>query len=262
MASSRKHTTAVGSPGAGGGQPRADATVASVRLQKGEVRIWSTSLEVGAAELQDRESVLSEDERRRARRFVFERDRVAFVAARAALRSILARCTAVDAASIQFAYAAAGKPELAGAAAASGIRFNLSHSEALAVIAVALERPIGADVEWLGREVDYEPVARTFFSAAEVAALTALPPHLRKQGFFNCWTRKEAFLKATGEGIGSRHARFDVSLAPGEPARLLRIGDEHPSAAHWHLHAFEPAPGYVAAVAFQGECTRLSVASW
>ncbi len=250
------------SPGAGGGEQSTEATVAAARLEKGEVRIWSTSLEVGPAELLEREALLSDDERRRAQRFVFERDRVGFVAARAALRSILSRCTAVEAASIRFAYAAAGKPELADAAAASGIHFNLSHSEALAVIAVALHRPIGVDVEWLGREVEYERVAQAFFSAAEVAALTALPPDLLKQGFFNCWTRKEAFLKATGEGISSRHARFDVSLAPAEPARLLRIDDDPRGTADWHLHAFEPVPGYVAAVAFQGECTRLSVGSW
>ncbi len=248
------------------------------RLDIGEVRIWHTSLDVSARGMPELESLLSDDERARAGRFMFERDRVGCVVARAALRSILAQCTGAAAASIQFTYGATGKPELAGAAGAGGVRFNLSHSRSLAVIAVTLRRAIGVDVEYMGGvdaefiggvdveyrgwELEYERIARTVFSVGETAELTALAPEHRKQGFFNCWTRKEAFLKATGEGIGGRHAQFDVSLAPGKPARLLRIGDDRQEAARWAIHAFEPAPDYVAAVVVQGECTRLTSAAW
>jgi 4'-phosphopantetheinyl transferase len=244
------------------GNASADDLPAPVGLGIGEIRVWHSWLQVPARRMPELEAVLSADERARAGRFVFEHDRIAFVAARAALRSILAQCTGADAASVQFEYGPTGKPELTAAASAGRVRFNLSHSGPLAIIAVTLQRAIGVDVEYMGRELDYERIAHTFFSAGERAQLAALTPELRRRGFFNCWTRKEAFLKATGEGISGRHAGFDVSLAPGQPARLLRIGDDPQGAVGWSIHAFEPAPGYVAAVAIQGECTRVTSVEW
>jgi len=131
---------------------------------------------------------------------------------------------------------------------AMDLRFNVSHSEDLAVYAFALGREVGVDVEALRPMADSADIARSAFSAAEHRAFLALSPAERTEGFFNCWTRKEAFIKALGEGLSHPLDTFDVTLEPDQPARILRVGETEGERCGWDLHTFSPRPGFVGAV--------------
>jgi len=239
-------------------QPAADPPA----LRTGEVHLWRTQLDVPAEQLPALESVLSAAELARANRFLFEHDRRRFVAARAALRSILGRCTGTDARAIEFSYSALGKPGFAGAWERIGIRFNLSHSHALALIAVTRERAVGVDVEYLGRNVSHEAIAERFFSDRERRDLASFALALRKRAFFDCWTRKEAFIKASGEGLFRGLTTFDVSLEPGAGARQLTVRNDPEDASRWKLLALEPALEFTGAVVVDGRLERLTCFEW
>jgi 4'-phosphopantetheinyl transferase len=195
---------------------------------------------------------LCRDEMRRAHSFVFARDRDRFLAARGRLREILAGCLGADPRELIFDYGEQGKPRLAGAGAA--LRFNLSHSGDHAVLAVSRSAEVGVDIECV-RPIERELAARTF-SAAEVAALDALPDERWLEGFFRCWTRKEAVVKAIGTGLLSDLAAFDVSVAPDEP-RLLRFDGDPDAPLHWSLFEPRPAAGLIVAVAVRAEARRV-----
>jgi 4'-phosphopantetheinyl transferase len=218
-----------------------------------EIHVWRASLDQPAGRHEEMWRVLSADERRRAGRFHFERDRWRFVARRAFLRAILGLYLDQDPAQVQFFYGSHGKPALAVGDDAAGLEFNLAHSGALALYAFACGRAVGVDVEQVHPIADADDVATRFFSAQEKAAYSQLPPGQREMGFFLCWTRKEAYVKALGEGLARPLGSFDVSLAPGEPARLLR-------APGWSLISLEPAAGFVGALAVHGQ--DLPVACW
>jgi 4'-phosphopantetheinyl transferase len=192
--------------------------------------------------------LLSPLERIRASRFAFDLDRSRFIIARAKLRQFLGERLQVRPASVELVYGPRGKPALAPQFARAGLRFNVSHSNNIAVYAFASGREVGIDVEAV-RAIKYaDSIAARLFSRFENNAYLDLDPEDRPLGFFNCWTRKEAFIKALGEGLYYPLNRFDVSLAPGEPAKLLRVEDKRGSDSGWHLDAFCPAPGYVAAI--------------
>src|SRR5206468_3118518 len=137
-----------------------------------------------------------------------------------------------------------GKPALTRASASEPVRFNLSHSGSLALVAVTAGRDVGVDVERVRPEPNLEQIASRFFSAREAATLHALPVRLRTKAFFACWTRKEAFVKARGNGLSQQLDEFDVSLAPGEPARLLRTGWDPKEVTAWSLYELEAGIGY------------------
>lgn len=216
----------------------------AVSLGEEEVHLWRLWLDAPADGLRH---LLSVDERQRADRFAFERDRERWTAARAGLRRILAAYLGVEPRLLQFEAGPFGKPHLVPDC---GLRFNLSHSGNVALVAVARGRDLGVDVERIGPEAELEQIAPMVLSAGELAEWTGLPREDRVQGFFNAWSRKEAFIKAVGEGVSFGLQRFDVTLAPGAPARLLRV--EGGSAADWTLHAVEAAPGYAASVCVKG----------
>jgi 4'-phosphopantetheinyl transferase len=203
-------------------------------------------------------TILNPEEMARADRFYMEVHRNRFIAARALLRDLLAGYLSQPPDAIRFAYNEWGKPALAAGLAASDLRFNLSHSEDLAMYAFALECEVGVDIEQIRADVASESIAENFFSASEVQALRALPLAHQAQAFFNCWTRKEAYIKARGRGLSIDLNSFDVSLKPGEEANILR-GDE---SGGWSLRAFEPAPGWVAALAMQGGALRIAGPRW
>jgi 4'-phosphopantetheinyl transferase len=150
-------------------------------------------------------------------------------------------------AGLEFSYGRYGKPFLSGENASSGLSFNLSHSSGLAVYAIARERNLGIDVEHVRPESAGEDIAQRYFSAREVSDLRTLPPEARVDGFFHCWTRKEAYLKATGMGLQIPLDSFSVSLSPEKPAQFL--GGVEP---RWRMAAFDPAEGYMAAVVYDG----------
>jgi 4'-phosphopantetheinyl transferase len=195
---------------------------ADLRLARDEVHVWRASLSLPAARVQDLRRTLAADELSRAERFHLPNDRQRFIAARGVLRAILGRYLKVEPGQIHFCYSAYGKPALdSGAGHDAGLHFNLAHSGQLALYAVAPSRRIGVDLERIRADLDYEQIAEQSFAPHERGALRAVPAHLKPEAFFNCWTRKEAYVKARGEGLSMPLDRFAVSLAPGEPARLL-----------------------------------------
>jgi 4'-phosphopantetheinyl transferase len=214
-----------------------------------EVHVWRTALDLSEVCLHRLWQALDSEERERANRFHFAKDRDHFIAARGRLRAILSRYLQIQPRDLRFVYGARGKPSLAGQT--GGLRFNLAHSHGLALYAIAEGREVGIDVEFIRPSVAGEGIAERFFSRLEVAALRSLPPTQRQVGFFTCWTRKEAFLKAHGEGLGYGLNQFSVSVAPDEPAALVAIPSDPEAAAHWSLQDLAPGPGYVAALAVE-----------
>ena len=206
--------------------------------------------------------LLSEEERGRAARFVFAEHRTHFIVARGVLRQLLGSYLETPPEALRFAYGMHGKPELAGQHAQSGLRFNLSHSHRLALYAVTRGREVGIDVEHPRPGVDVERLARRFFAPQEIEGLLGMPPGRRWEGFYNCWTRKEAYLKARGEGITVALDSFAVSLRPGEPAALLRCAADSSEVARWRLQALLPGEEYVAALCAAGNDWRLRCWQW
>jgi 4'-phosphopantetheinyl transferase len=195
-------------------------------------------------------ALLSDAERHRARRFVFDRDTRRFIVARARLRELLAERLGVRAHQVEFEYGAHGKPALSRRFADSDLHFSVSHCDDLAAYAFSSGHPIGIDVEAVRRMPDADDLAARYFSRREHATYRTLEPRDKPLGFFNCWTRKEAFVKASGDGLSMPLDRFDVTLAPEEPAKVLRV-DSTPGDCGWRLDSSCPAGGYVAAIASQ-----------
>ncbi len=212
-----------------------------------EIHVWHAALDREKTVLGRLESTLSLEEKARADRFHFVNDRNRFVVARGLLRELLGKYLQQAPGALEFSYGRHGKPALSVENASSGLCFNLSHSAGLVVYAIAKERNLGIDVEHMKADSAGEDIARRFFSAREVSDLQTLPAETRAEGFFHCWTRKEAYLKATGMGLQIPLDSFSVSLLPEMPAQFLE-GVE----PRWHLAAYHPAEGYVAAVAFDG----------
>jgi 4'-phosphopantetheinyl transferase len=216
-------------------------------LPCGVIEVWSASLDAPSALKEALVHHLSEDERQRAARYVFPRDRDRFVVGRSFLRLLLGRYLACRPDALRFEYGDHGKPALADGDAA--LRFNLAHADGLAVCALARGWDVGVDLERVRPLPDAQGVARSFFSLGEVTALENLPAPQRRRAFFDAWTRKEAFLKALGSGLARPLDSFEVTLTPGDPARLVWTLGDPAEAERFSLFSFEPRPGYVAALA-------------
>jgi 4'-phosphopantetheinyl transferase len=238
---------------------KAQAAMQRLMLEHDQVDVWLARLDLQADSLGQLRRALSADERARADRFYFPRDRDRFVAARGMLREILSRYLEGAPGTLRFSYNAYGKPALLDA---DGLCFNLSHSHDLAIYAVARRREVGIDIEHIRADFAGEGIAERFFSAGEIAALQALPAEQRVEGFFNCWTRKEAYIKARGEGLSLALDRFDVSIAPGAPARLLAVRGEPDEVESWTLCALDSDPGYVAALVVAGQGWQMRYRRW
>jgi len=213
-----------------------------------DVHVWRVPLD-DDARTESYWALLSAEERARATRFVRDIHRRRFIAAHGALRTILAGYVDAEPTALDFVTGEHGKPALRQVTGRPAVEFNLSHSGDLALVAVARARAVGVDLErW--SEVEHLELAERFFSPGERRALRALAhaPHLVEAGFFAAWTRKEAYLKAIGQGITRGLHHFDVALAPGEPARLLADRLDADATARWAMIALEPAPGYSAAL--------------
>jgi 4'-phosphopantetheinyl transferase len=223
--------------------------------------VWAVSLQVSAEVLRRLGDSLDFSEQERAARFRVQRDRIRYVAGRGALRELLARHLDERPADIQFGYTPRGKPFLTGRSAQSGVHFNLAHCEDLAVVAVSRRPHVGIDLERI-RPVDGALEMAPFFcSARERAEFESVPLLEREIAFFRIWTRKEALLKATGQGIGDALEQVEVTFQPDQPARLLTIPEDLARmSAQWCLRELTPAPGFVAALAQPG--LAASVCCW
>jgi len=220
-----------------------------VPLAEDEIHVWRINLDIKAESAQPLCGLLSEVERTRANRFVLEMHRRTWTVARASLRTVLAQYVGASPESLHFSEGKHGKPALE---LDTELQFNLSHSGSMGLIAVTRERPVGVDIEQIRADIKLDPLIHSVFSPWEQGEFDRLPEALRADGFFNCWSRKEAFIKAVGEGISFGLARFDVTLAPGEPARLLRVDREGFRVEDWSLQAIDVGPCYKAAVAAWG----------
>lgn len=231
-------------------------------LTPGVVHVWATALDRDPAALPRLRDNLTDDESARADRFHFERDARRFVVARAMLRDVLGAYLGVAPRVVRFGYGPRDKPALAPPLDATGVQFNVSHSGEIALYALTLHRQIGVDVEQVRPLADLDALARRNFSRAECAALFALPPARRPPAFFACWTRKEAYVKALGDGLSHPLDAFTVSFAIGEPARVLDIAGDAVAAGRWTLAAVDVGAGYQAAVAVDGPVTVAMRGFW
>lgn len=227
-------------------------------LETSEVHVWRAIL----GDVRGAEVWLAPDELQRAARFHFERDRAHFIAARGFLRSVLGSYLNAAPERLRFSYGAHGKPALDGKITDSNLRFNLSHSAGIALIAIARGREVGVDVECIKQSIAGPEIAERFFSSAEVHALRRLPQAQQQGAFFAGWTRKEAYIKAIGAGLFAALDRFTVSLSPHEPAALLTIEDDPDQAAHWQLFELYPGEGYAGALAIEGTASQLRCWQW
>jgi 4'-phosphopantetheinyl transferase len=203
------------------------------------------------------ESVLSPDEIARAERFRFARDRQRFVECRSIVRRILGRYLEIPAQEIGFRYEASGKPEITENQNPQRLRFNISHSLDLAVIAVVAGLAIGVDIEKIRPEVECLELAQRFFSEKEYQTLLRLPATDKQRAFFACWTRKEAFIKARGEGLSLPLSGFSVSVIPDAKAELQEVESDPSTISRWALMNLEPGEGYIGALAVEGSARRI-----
>jgi 4'-phosphopantetheinyl transferase len=219
-----------------------------VTIANRDLHVWTVRLHSPESCFENCSAWLSAEESARAARFHFERHRRAFVFGRAALRALLGNLLGLSPERVQFRYGSKGKPDLADST--SALRFNASNSGDLAVYAFALGTEIGIDVEQLRPITEVQDIAKRFFATEEVAELMSLPPSEQVGGFFRCWTRKEAYIKAIGDGLSVPLDSFRVTLRPGDPARMLHLGGSEEAARNWTMHDFAPAPDYFGAVAY------------
>ena len=233
---------------------------ADITLNDDAVHVWCASLNQTVSCVERLTRSLSREECTRAECFYFAKDRLGFVVRRGLLRTILSYYLDIQPDRVKFRYGSHGKPELAEMFLRSTLRFNLSHSERLALYAVTRLRSVGVDVEYVRPIADAAEIVQRYFSLQERAAFLELPASLRLLGFFNCWTRKEAYLKALGDGLARPLDAFAVSLAPGDSARLRSIEGSPRDASRWFLQDMVPASGYVAALAVEGR--DRSLACW
>jgi 4'-phosphopantetheinyl transferase len=208
-----------------------------VLLGAHDVHVWRVSLEQPDEIVEALGRLLSADETERALRFHFDRDRTHFVVARGVLRRLIGRYLEITPESIRFTYQEYGKPHLVADSLSPTFKFNLAHSGSLAVFAFTHLGEIGVDLEQIKPELAGEDIARRFFSESEVASLDAQPESERALAFFNCWTRKEAFIKAKGMGLSLPLDQFEVTLIPGQEPRLLRTAWDESEAGRWSIKA-------------------------
>ena len=224
-------------------------------LGEADVHVWRAALDRPPDRVAALAALLSPDERDRAARFHFARDRRRYTVGRGVLRRLLGAYLGVPGDGLVFSYGPQGKPALAS----GDLRFNLAHTGAVALYAVTRRREVGVDIEGFRPDFATDEIAERFFSDAERRALRALAPAERCRAFFSCWARKEAYIKALGGGLSIPLDGFDVSLAPGEPAALLATRPIAADAARWTLAEIEAGPDAAAALAVEGRGWRLTV---
>jgi 4'-phosphopantetheinyl transferase len=241
-------------------QRRAELTAmapSDLALAPGDVHVWRAVLDVPHACVGDLTGTIADEERARAERFVFPRDRDRFIVGRALLRRILGGYLGIDPRQLRFRYNHHRKPALADECA-GGLRFNLSHAQGLALYAVTRGREIGIDLEQVDSRVSDEVLSMRSFSPPEVDALLAVPAASRKEAFFRYWTRKEAYVKGRGQGLSIPLQQFDVSRAPQEPVLAWDCAAERRDGSQWYIEDLTPGEGYAAALAVEGADRRVT----
>ena len=233
----------------------------NLRLLPQDVHVYQLNLDQSWAIAAHYEAVLSADEVEKAYRFRFEHLQRYYMMGRGVLRMILGRYLVIDPAAVQFIYGDHGKPALAPTMGVPTLQFNISHSHSAALLAFTYNREIGVDIEYARKLDDANQIAEHFFSERENMIFRQLPAEQKRLAFFDCWTRKEAFIKAIGEGLSHPLDAFDVAFAPGEEAELLYVANGQ--ATDWSMQALYPSnPDYKAAIVVMGNDWQLACWQW
>ena len=233
------------------------------KLVSGSVHVWQVPLGVSeeSGTVESYRKNLSSEERLRADGMQAQTHRGRFIISRGVLRRILCLYMEIRPESLKFEYLDRGKPMLPGQAGDDGLQFNLSHSRELTLIGVTVGAEIGVDVEYV-RDLDRQDrIAERFFSAEEIEAIQGYPDPERREAFFSCWTRKEAYLKGLGAGLGHSLSSFSVSVDPNQEEPSIS-GDDAPELTVWSIRSLYPEMGYVGAVARKGEVGCLQRFTW
>ena len=238
--------------------PSAFGDVAPTPLDPSQLHIYNLALDLPSGFIARLRAELSADERDRSERFATERLRTRFIAAHAGLRRILGTYLSVPPREVRMQTRSGGKPELIGK---TDLRFSLSHTTDLGLVALTRGSEVGVDGETL-RKIEASTIAARFFTEDEAKALTALDETNRHRSFFRVWTIKEAFLKCEGHGIAGWLSRFDVSALPGEPPRLLEVDGSAQAAAAYDVIELELAKGYVGTAVVRGYIAQTTHFRW
>ncbi len=231
----------------------------SLILSEEEAHIWRADLELNESSQGSFLKLLSSDEKNRAQKFRFTKDSRNFIAARGILRSLISKYLEINPAEISFQYSEFGKPLFANN---NSLHFNISHSQNIALFAFTKKFNIGVDVEFVNPNIEVKDIATKFFSANEIMNLFALPEQEQTLGFFNCWTRKEAFIKAVGEGLSFPLDKFEVSLEPDKPAKLLATHWEPKAVSKWSMYSILPGSNFVGSLAIEGLIEQVKFWNW
>ncbi len=231
-------------------------------LSSGEVHIWLAALDQSGPHIHNLMRTLSADECMRAGDYYFERDRKRYLVGRGILRTILGLYLHVEPDVLHFQYGKYGKPVLADTFGRETLHFNLSHSNEIALFAFTRQCEIGVDIEHLSGISEIEQIADRFFSRREYDSIRSLPEEQKRESFVKGWTCKEAFIKARGDGLSYALDRFEVSMTPREPAKLLRVEGDSREASHWSMQCLQPAPDYVGAFAVKSLAFETRLWRW
>ena len=224
-------------------------------LNEGQIDVWTIPVLSKVYTKDYISSLLSDAEQERYQRFHFDKDKNLFLSTHIAVRRIIANYIKQAPAAIEFGYHSKNKPFLKED---PSFEFNLSHSHKLAILGITKTAQLGVDIEYIHREVEYMELAERFFSKQEAMKLKSLEQDDLSKAFFNCWTRKEAFIKATGDGLSFPLDLFEVSLLPWEEPALLATPFDPAEKAHWDLAAFSPREDYLAAIAMRGKMKQIN----
>jgi len=219
-----------------------------------EIHVWLAPLDLPFFEIEQLSKLLSPDELGRAFHFRFDKDQHRFIAARGILRQLLGNYLETDPVSIAFNYGSNGKPSLAS----GHLSFNISHSDSFALYAIARTVAVGIDIEFIREDVATSTIAGRFFSASEIHTLKMTGKENQAKTFFQYWTRKEAFLKAIGEGVSFPMERCDVSQINGTVLSSAEIENDHDEYSNWFIQDLFPTDGYAAAIAVKGNNWEIS----
>jgi len=232
------------------------------KLERNSVHVWTVYLRKERCNIERLLQYLSTDEIERAKKFRFEKDKKRFVTVRSILRNILCSYLDILPSDIEFCYNQFGKPRISEAINMRKISFNASYSHNIALIAIALERDIGIDIEWIYRDCEHVEIANEFFSERERNVFLKLPNESKVEAFYKCWTRKEALVKAIGKGLSFSLKDFDVSFAQNDRVRILDIRSSDQKAVDWNLIDINPGLAYQAALAVKGDIGTLRYYTW
>jgi 4'-phosphopantetheinyl transferase len=226
------------------------------------VHIWCASLNLPPTEISKKYALLSADEKRRAGKKMFPKDRNRFIVARGTLRNILSRYLHINPSQIKFSYTSQGKPYLTDSSNCEGLCFNLSHSHDMALYAFTLRKEVGVDLEYIRHDFEWSDIEGMFLSQREKSRLREISENTRYKKYYTYWTRKEAFLKSVGTGLATDPKDVDVIKQSGQSDWVMQPNQIIGSHRQWSLLDLDLGSGYAASLAVEGKDIKLKCWKW